>query len=104
MYKKEYYKKRKRIRDKRYRDYGISKSEVRATFDYCSTSDKENKAKIKVICDSVNENISNLLFESVVYGLSFERLDGKYGIPYTKADFYAYRRKAIAQINNLRKG
>lgn len=99
-YDRGYYKKHKRIRDKGYTDYGIEKGTDRRIMEFASKSTLSQKIEILEICHDVNSDIAGLLFDSITNGMSYEKLDRKYNVPYMKNDFYAYRRKAIAQIYN----
>lgn len=97
-YDRGYYKKHKRIRDKGYTDYGIEKGTDRRILEFARNSDLSEKILILDICHSVNSDIAGLLFDSITKRLSYEKLDRKYTVPYMKNDFYAYRRKAMAEI------
>lgn len=97
-YDRGYYKKHKRIRDKGYNDYGIAKGTDRRILEYARNSDLSEKIEILEICHRVNSDIAGLLFDSITNRLSYEKLDRKYNVPYMKNDFYAYRRKAMAEI------
>lgn len=97
-YDRGYYKKHKRIRDKGYEDYGLTKGIDRQILEFARNSTLSEKILILDICHSVNSDIAGLLFDSVTKRLSYEKLDRRYNVPYMKNDFYAYRRKVIAEI------
>lgn len=97
-YDKGYYNKHNRIRDKGYTDYGITKGTDRRILEFARNSTLSEKILILDICHSVNTDIAGLLFDSITNRLSYEKLDRKYGVPYMKNDFYAYRRKVMAEI------
>ena len=98
-YDKGYYQKHNRIRDKGYKDYGIDKGTDRRILEFARNSTLSEKITILDICHEVNTDIAGLLFDSVTKRLSYEKLDRRYGVPYMKNDFYAYRRKVIAEIH-----
>lgn len=97
-YDKGYYQKHNRIRDKGYKDYGLIEGIDRQILEYARMCTLSEKIEILDICHEVNTDIAGLLFDSITRRLSYDKLERKYFIPYMKNDFYAYRRKAIAEI------
>lgn len=84
------------VRRTSYKDYGLTEQEARFLLAYC----KSDKADRKIIMECAaysNSNIAYYLFKSVVENRSYDRLGY---VPITKGDFYAYRRKLLAELKD----
>lgn len=90
-----------RTRNMGYNDYGVTDEEKEAVIAYCR-SDHELKEQI-ISCAMLEQDpyIAQFLILSITQGQSYEKLYAKYEIAVTKDDFYAYRRKAIADIKRF---
>ena len=50
---------------------------------------------------SANNMLAKQLYNSIRYGLSYDKISEKEYIPISKSDFYGYRRLCIANYNDL---
>jgi hypothetical protein len=90
---------RTNVRTKGYQDYGLTQSQVDKTLKYCMRNTAEsNKILFDCAFDS-NSTIGSDLFYSLSQDVSFERLDAIKAIPYSKGDFYGYRRLCVYLVN-----
>lgn len=89
------------LRSKKYTDYGISEKTAYELVKYCRSGAFVDLERLKEAADLVNPAISELLVESLIKKLSYEKLCGRYCVPLPKNSFYAYRRKFIAVVYYL---
>lgn len=87
-----------RNRQKSYKDYGITKEEVKYIKDFCRQSTEEEKEIIKSALSEVQEYIAPYIYRSLVENLSYEDLCAKEYIFMCKDDFYARRRQGMECI------
>lgn len=83
-------------RTKSYPDYGLTNEEAKALLEYCRSSSFQHKDILRSSAIKSNPDISSSLYQSIVNGLSYEKLCGHKWIPLPKVDFYGYRRKTLA--------
>lgn len=93
-----------RTRKKQYTDYGMSDERVRELLAFCRNPD--NAEMVRKASSAANPWLSNFIFVSLTTGKGFDRqFRYAYHLPSTKADFYAYRRLAVAVLDiMLREG
>lgn len=89
-----------RTREKRYADYGLTDDRVKELLTFCRNPD--NAEIVRKAADAANPLISGNLFVSLTTGKGYDKqFRYVYCAPSTKADFYAYRRLAVATLNIL---
>lgn len=91
-----------KTRDAKYEDYGISKERAKAVLEFCRNTTNEYERKmiyesVKYACPDIREQ----LYESLVSGKSYEKIQCKNYIPIGKKDFYGYRRKAMWKLDGF---
>lgn len=92
-----------RTREKKYSDYGIDDSKkiiaaIRAT------TATEHRLLLNICHKTVDSmSVADYLYISISQGLSYDNILNNYEsqLPISKNDFYAYRRKAIAEFIKL---
>lgn len=87
-----------KLREMGYEDYGMTREEADMIIKKCSHMNLDKSSEILNIAYETNPMIGPDLYYSIVQDVSYERLDAVKSIPYSKGDFYGYRRKAIAII------
>lgn len=90
-----------RTRDKKMIHYGISDKRSRELIAYCRNVGKQEA--IKTAASQANPAISDLLYENLVSGRGYDKLSGRHYMPYSRNDFYGYRRLALSCLNELLK-
>lgn len=85
-----------RTREKGYSDYGFVDGESKLLKKWCRSPDFKYAKILKECAEKANETISKSLCDSILRGLSYDRLDQMEYQIYSKKDFYAYRRKTLA--------
>lgn len=91
-----------RIREMQWRDYGLTDKRVKELRKYCRDSD--NISIVTQAAVFANPSLSGVIVESLTQGIGYVELSKKEYIPATGADFYAYRRRAVAVLDILVKG
>lgn len=81
------------IRDKNYKDYGLSDREVKILFQMCR--DIKWRPLLQKAANKSNSGIAKQIADSLHFGWSYRTIDCKNYIPVSVVDFYAYRRKAL---------
>lgn len=89
-----------RTREKGYRDYGFKSGEEKHLIQYCRSSEFDRSQELLMSSISANVALANDIYYSIVNDVSFEDLNKVKYIPASKNDFYAYRRKALANMRN----
>ena len=84
-----------RVRQKGYLDYGFEAGEEKQLQEFCKQPDFAEDFLLLECAKKSNPVIGGDLYFSLVRGLSWEQLDKRTWQKYGKADFYAYRRKAL---------
>ena len=64
---------------------------------------KENRELVQIAAEQSRPELAKYIVESLVEGISCERLYRKYWLPYTADDFYGYKRRAIFIFDMLLK-
>lgn len=64
---------------------------------------KENWKLVQIAAEQSRSELAKYIVESLVEGISYERLYRKYWLPYTADDFYGYKRRAIFIFDMLLK-
>ena len=80
-------------RRKGYSYYGFVDGESKLLIKWCRSPDFKYGKILKECAEKANEAISKSLCDSILRGLSYDRLGYQ---SYSKQDFYAYRRKTLA--------
>lgn len=82
------------LRRKSYDDYGLSQQDIEFLLAYCRSKNSD-KNLIQECARYSNSGISEYLSRSVLQKRSYEHLGY---VPIGKVDFYAYRRKMLADL------
>ena len=85
-----------RTRRKGYSYYGFVDGESKLLKKWCRSPDFKYGKILKECAEKANETISKSLCDSILRGLSYDRLDQMEYQSYCKQDFYACRRKTLA--------
>lgn len=88
-----------RTREKQYRHYDISPERAQELLGLAKV--KGNQELLQKAVKSSCPWLSDYLIKSLMSGIGYEQMCKQIYIPATKADFYAYRRKALAAFNSL---
>lgn len=88
----------------RYDNYGLTRQEFKDLCDFCQDKDFKLQDLLLESAKESNKEIAEIIFESIICNLSYERLSGRYYIPYDKGSFYGYRRMCLAIFNKKIKG
>ena len=90
-----------RTRNKTYTSYGISKDDKNKILTFCRHA-KEKKQDMMIVKSALAEITSAytalMIYRALTEGLSYEKLDERYGLVIGKDDFYGYRRKGMESI------
>lgn len=86
------------IRKVKYSDYGFSVEEVKRLKAFINSDDFCYQSLLHKIADEVNHDLCNELYDSLIYGESYEKLSGKEYIPINKTDFYSYQRLCLIEF------
>lgn len=88
-----------RIREMGYQDYGFDEAgerkESEKIMEYCRAPDFIYRKELIESAERANKSIADDIYYSIVKDLSYDDLVVKSDIPYSKTDFYAYRRKCL---------
>lgn len=87
-----------KLREMGYSDYGLTQTDADTVIKRCRSEDPELHKQILQCAYDTNPMIGADLYYSICQDVSYERLDAIKNIPYSKGDFYGYRRKCIATI------
>lgn len=77
-------------------NYGLTRQEFKKLCDFCQDKDFKLQDLLLESAKEANKEIAEIIFESIVGNLSYERLSGRYCVPYDKGSFYGYRRMCLA--------
>lgn len=97
-----------RTREAKLSNYGLSEKEKKIILWFCSTANEAQREFIKEILRNLETEEWEIIYLSLVDGLSYEKACGKEVVLLSKTDFYRYRIKAIYLIsekfaeNNIR--
>ncbi len=83
-----------KTRDKSYDSYGLGEDDIERAYSECRRP--ENFYLLFSAAQTANPDISVALAFSLAYNVSYDKLESWCYIPYSKGDFYAYRRKTLA--------
>lgn len=64
---------------------------------------KKNRQLVQIAAEQSRPELAKYIVESLVDGISYERLYRKYWLPYTADDFYGYKRRAVFIFDMLLK-
>lgn len=84
-----------RTREKGYKDYGFENKEAEKLMEYCRGPDFIYRRELIDSAERANISIADDIFYSIMKNLSYDDLVIKSDIPYSKTDFYAYRRECL---------
>lgn len=76
--------------------YGLTREEYKWLCLECQKPTFDKQDLLFECAKESNREIAEIICESILYGMSYDRLSCMYYIPINKNDFYAYRRKCIA--------
>lgn len=91
-----------RTREKKLSDYGISPDRAQELL--LLARQEQNRNLLRRAAESSCPGLSDSLVKSLTEGIGYWSICSWVCIPATKADFYGYRRKALAAFDNLLKG
>ena len=87
-----------------YKDYGLDNEEVEQIKTRCLGAESEDSYDSFLLWNSAlmaNPCIAQQLFDSLVKGISYDRLDKREYVPISKVDFYGYRRLCMNNYRDL---
>ena len=87
-----------RIRHIKYADFGLSRLDSLAVQAYCMNANDDDIRLIDSALEEVNVDYRLHIRKSLLTGMSYDKLCGKYDVFLSVGDFYAYRRQAIYLI------
>lgn len=85
-----------RVREKKYRQYGITMEEAKTAERYCRNARGENARKLRQAAKKANPEIADDLFTALRDGRSYDLQTARRYIPLSRPDFYGYRRCCLA--------
>lgn len=85
-----------RTRHKKDADYHFAEGELKKLIKHCRSDGFKDDELLQQSADESNPTVAIYLMISIRYGISYNRLARNHFVPYTDADFYAYRKKALA--------
>lgn len=91
-----------RTREKGYQHYGLTDARANSIVKYCKSKMLSREKVLSVAKEAVgskNDYLVDYLTESIVDGISYDKLEGKYWLPLGRGDFYGYRRLVIASLD-----
>lgn len=97
-----------RTREAKLSNYGLTEKEKKVILWFCSTANEAQREFIKDILRNLETEEWEIIYLSLVEGLSYEKVCGKNETLLSKTDFYRYRIKAVYLIsekfaeNNIR--
>lgn len=91
-----------RVREIKWRDYGLSSNRASKLKEYCKCSD--NLSMVVQAASFANPSLSGVIVKSLTTGRGYTWLSRTDFIPITSADFYAYQRRTIAILDILVRG
>lgn len=86
------------------KDHGVPEEDIKKLMEYCRNDDAEVRYILNQAILSTSPGIRNEIYKSLTVAdkqRGYETLSKKSYIPASKADFYAYRRKALAEFYRL---
>lgn len=90
-----------RTRNKKYRDYGFDDAEeAKRLVQYCRSDAFDMHNELLNSAISANADLAYDIIYTIVYDISYDDLCKIRTLPINKNDFYAYRRKALANMKN----
>ena len=94
-----------RTRQKSLVDFGVYPEDISKLKDICHKATPDQRHSILHCCiDSCPPGLELLVYESIVSGHSYDRIEKREYIPAKRDDFYAYKRKTMAMFyDTLRK-
>lgn len=88
-----------------YREHYLTENEVEKIIKDCMSDgpfvDGNGRDILRDAVVSSNPQIAEQLYNSIRYGLSYDKISKGEYIPISKNDFYGYRRLCIANYNDL---
>ncbi len=85
-----------RTRKKSYRDYGFSDGEPQDIKNYIRGREFSDQGLLMQCCKEANLGISGFLYQSLVEGIGYNKLNFITYIPIGPDDFYGYQRKVLS--------
>jgi hypothetical protein len=91
-----------RTRRKGYEHYGFAdRKEVQKWLQYCRNLNEAETGILQEAAAWAYPAIASLLVESLVHGVSYQKMEMSVEIPICEKDFYGYRRKTLAMFRNM---
>lgn len=91
-----------RIRNASYTDYGFDDDkEAKRLMEYCRGPDFIYRQELVESAERANKPIADDIYYSIMRDLSYDKLVINSELPYSKADFYAYRRKCLFYFRDM---
>ena len=90
-----------RIRETTYLDYGFMPGEEKQLQEFCRSPDFSENFILSECAKQSNPCICKELEDSIVRGLSWDKMDARKIQIYSKADFYGYRRLTLGLFRNI---
>lgn len=91
-----------RTREMGWKEYSLTTKRVHDLREYCK--EKDNMPMVVEAAAFANPSLSGAIVKSLTTGIGYVELSKKEYIPITKADFYAYQRRAVAILDILLRG
>lgn len=91
-----------RLREKKLTDHGVFPGDEKRLKDYCLKADKEDQELLMQICRSAAPGLERAVYTSLIEQKNgYDTQMKKDYIPATKADFYAYQRRVMAEFYHM---
>lgn len=90
-----------RTRDKGFKDYDFKSGEEKQLKKYCRGPDFGECDMLKQSAILSNPLLSEELYESIVEGVSYDKMSTTKDLHISKNDFYGYQRKCLWIFKNL---
>ena len=88
-----------RTRKKKFSDYGITPEEGKKIKEYCIHLDGEKQRLLLETAETAAPGIGTAIYTSLVKGVGYyQLLQDDCDLPASSDDFYAYKRKTIAEF------
>lgn len=90
-----------RIRNKSYSDYGFGPGEEKELLRYCRSSDFNQGGMLLKCALMARPYLAADIYDSIVNGVSYDRIVMHKELYVRKEDFYAYRRKCLGLFREM---
>ncbi len=88
-----------RTRKKKFSDYGMTPEEGKKVKEYCRHMDSDRQRLLLETAIAAAPGIGISVYKSLIMGVGYyQLLHEEYDLPASSDDFYAYKRKTIAEF------